>query len=225
MDNSNKEILPVSTPQETAIEIVAALASVVPWIGGPVSTVLAGISFARKYERVREVLVNMAEQIKNFESEVSRKYVATADFQDLLEKTLRQAADERAEEKRKAYATFLANDIKSPGQSYDEKIRILRTLEEIQVDHIRMLKALLQDPDRNIGGMIGSVSQTLQKRLPDIPTDRIADLAQQLKDMRLVNFGNLNTMMTATGAEELQHTVTPYGRKFIQYILGSSSEK
>jgi len=223
MDDNHKEILPASTHQETALDIVAAVSSVVPWIGGPVSVVLAGISLARKFERVRGVLMDMAEQIKNLESDASQKYVSSEDFQDLLGKTLRQAADERVDEKRKAYSTFLASGIRYTNQSYDEKLRILRTLEEIQMDHIRMLKTLLQEPNRSIRGMIGSISQTLQKRLSDIPPDRIADLAQQLTDMRLVKLESLNTMMTATGAEELQHTVTPYGRSFIQYILGAPS--
>lgn len=221
--DKDKEMLPATTPQETALDIAAVVSSVVPWVGGPVNAVLAGISLTRKVDRVREVLVNMAEQIKDLKSEISETYVKTEDFQDLLEKTLRQVANERNEEKRKAYAAFLAGDIKSPGQPYDEKIRTLRTLEEIQADHIQMLKALMQEPDRNVSGMMGSVGQTLQKRLPDISRDRINDLAQQLMDMRLANLDGLNTMMTATGAEELQHTVTPYGRRFIQYILSTLS--
>jgi hypothetical protein len=219
--DDEKEVLPATTPQETALDVGALVSSIVPWVGGPVNAVLAGISLTRKINRVREVLVNMAEQIKDVKSEISEAYVKTEDFQDLLEKTLRQAADERNEEKRKAYAAFLAGDIKSPGQPYDEKLRILRTLEEIQADHIQMLKALMLEPDHKNLGMTGSIGRTLEKRLPGISRDRINDLAQQLTDMRLANLGSLNTMMTTTGAEELQHTIMPYGRRFIRYILSA----
>ena len=221
MDENENELLPATTPQETALDISAAVVSVVPWVGGPVGAVLTGMSQTRKINRVREVLVSMADQIKDIDSEVSKNYVKTEDFQELLEKTLRQAVDERNEEKRAAYAAFLANDIKSPGRPYDEKARILRTLEEIQADHIRLLKALLLEPDSNIEKTMlsASISQTLQRRLPDMASGIIVDLARQLTDMRLAELGSLNGNMTARGAEDLRNRVTEYGRKFIQYIL------
>jgi len=219
MEGDDKELLPVTTPKETITDIAVVVASVVPWIGGPVSAVLAGISLNRKIDRIREVLTDMANQIKDVKSEATEKYVQTEDFQDLLEKTLRLAADERVEEKRKAYAAFLANDIRSPGQSYDEKFRILRTLEEIQMDHVSVLKALLQEPDYgSITSNIGSVRQTLEKRSPGIAGDKIKDLIEQLADMKLTNSIGLTIMITARGAEELQQLVTPYGRRFIEFI-------
>ena len=216
---SDDEILPLSTSSETVLDVAAAVSSIAPWVGGPIGAVLSGMSLSRKLERVKGVLLDMANQIKDINSDLAKEYVKTEEFQELLEKTLRQAADERSEEKRKAYASFLSGDIKSPGQSYDEKIRILRHLEELQSDHIRMLKALIQPPNYNHDHLTGSISQTLQNRLPDIPVDRISDLAQQLTDMRMANLTNLNTMMTARGAEELQGTVTDYGQRFISYIL------
>jgi hypothetical protein len=221
MDENNKDLLPATTPQETALDVTAAVASIVPWVGGPIGAVLTGMSQTRKINRVREVLVNMAHQIKDIDTDVSQNYVKTEDFEELLEKTLRQAAEERNEEKRRAYAAFLANDIKSPGRPYDEKIRILRTLEEIQADHIRVLKVLLQEPDPNIEktSSIGAISQTLQRQLPDMSSEAITDLARQLTDMRLAELGSLNTMMTARGAEDLRSRVTEYGRRFVQYIL------
>lgn len=218
---ADDDLLPSTTPGETAIDTITVVSNLVPWIGGVVGSVLAGISLNRKIERVRQVLLNMNEQIKDLESETSQDYVETEDFEDLLEKTLRQAADERSEEKRRAYAAFLTNDIKSPGHPYDEKLRVLRTLEEIQPDHIRMLQAMMQVPDNHsiTGSITGSFGDTLQRRLPNISRERISDLAQQLLDMRLVDLSSLSTMMTAAGAEELRNRITPYGRNFVEYIL------
>jgi dsDNA-binding SOS-regulon protein len=226
MDEDRKELLPTTTTSETIADIATVVASVVPWVGGPVSAVLAGISLNRKIERIRGVLTDMADQIKNVTSEEAKNYVQTEDFQDLLEKTLRQSADERVQEKRKAYAAFLANDISMPGQDYDEKLRILRTLEQVQMDHIRVLKALLQEPDYgSITGSIGSVRQTLEKRLPDLDGTKLIDLAEQLATMRLTNSVMFTTMMTARGAEELQHIVTPYGRRFLEFVHPNTEKK
>lgn len=99
--NDQSELVPASTPKETALDIAAFVGSAVPWIGGPVSNVLGGMSVGRKLGRVREVLEGLATGLANFQSEVSEKYVRTDEFEDLLEQTLRRAADERAEEKRR----------------------------------------------------------------------------------------------------------------------------
>lgn len=219
MEHNGKEKLPITTPPETIADIATVVTSAVPWIGGPVSAVLAGVSLNRKIERIRDVLIDMAEQIKDVTSETAKSYVQTEDFQDLLEKTLQESANERVEEKRKAYAAFLANDISSPEHSYDEKLRILRTLEEVQTDHIRMLKAFSQEPDyKSIIGSIGSVRQTLEKRLPGFDDNKITDFTDQLIRMGLIDSTRLNTMMTARGAEELQRIITPYGHRFLAFI-------
>jgi hypothetical protein len=221
MPDEPKAILPSPDNLETAYDIAAAVSSMVPWIGGPISSVLAGVATSLRMDRVREVLIDLGERISDLDSEISREYVKTDEFAELLDRTLRQAANERSEEKRKAYAAFLEGDIASPGNPYDEKIRVLRTLEEMQPDHLRVLAALDAAPDPNYG-MMGSVGQTLRKRLPGINPDRIADLAQQLTDMRLATLQNLNTMMTGRGSEELQALITPYGRRFLTYIKGRS---
>jgi hypothetical protein len=218
MTEDNAELLPLSTTAESALDIAAAVSSLVPWIGGPVSVVLSGMSFSRKMERVKDVLTRMAQDIRDVEEEASRKYVHSEDFEELLEKTLRQAADERSEEKRRIYSAFLAGSIRSPGASYDEQLRILRTLEELQPDHIRLIKALLQEPALNNNDYAGSMSGTLQKRLPDMTSERVRDLAQQLTDMRVASLSNLNTMMTARGAEDLRNRITDYGRSLVRYI-------
>jgi hypothetical protein len=177
----------------------------------------------RKLARIREVLLDTAESVKNLEDEASREYVKTDEFQELLERTLRQASDERNEKKRKLYSAFLAGDIASPGIPYDEKIRILRTMEQLHPGHIRILKAMLQEPEP-VSGQIGSISGTLAKRTSGISQDDIRDLARDLSDMRLANLGEINTMMTATGAEQLMNYMTPFGRRLVSYILEASDD-
>jgi hypothetical protein len=219
MTENDDHLLPASTPEELALDVAAVAAALVPWVGGPVCSVLGGMSLSRKIDRVREVLQRMSARIEDVREDSSKKYVNTDDFRELLEKTLKLAAEERNEAKRHAYASFLANDIRSPVGAYDEKIRILGTLEDMQGDHVLMLGAILRDPDPNVaGGISGSISQTLQRRLPGMTPDRVADLAQQMTDLRIAKLENLN-MMLASGAEELRNRLTPYGLRLVQYIF------
>jgi hypothetical protein len=218
MPENRKDLIPATTKTETALDVAAFVGSAVPWIGGPVSNVLSGMSLGRKFARVREVLEGLTSDLSDFKSEVSEKYVKTEDFEELLEQTLKRAADERNEEKRQIYRYFLTNAIESPGEPYDEQIRFLRTLEELQPDHLKVLRALSKPPDPD-PGMMGSPDQTLRQRLPDLEGKRIEELITQLNDLRVTNMTSLKTMMTGRGAADLRHSITSYGQRFMQYIV------
>lgn len=158
MTDENNGVTTVRSGTEVVLDISSFISSAVPWIGGPVSNVLSGISFGRKISRVKEVLEGIANDLRNFKSEVSETYVKTEEFEELLENTLRNVAEERNEERRRIYKAFIVGTIKSPGQSYDEQVRFLRILEDIQGDHIRILEALSQSPDMSLlrHGLSGS---------------------------------------------------------------------
>ena len=218
MTSNKTDLIPISGAPENVLDLLSLISSAAPWLGGPISNFFGGVSTGRKFDRVREVLEGLADELRNFKSEASEEYVKTEDFEDLLEDTLRRVAHERNEEKRRIYRNFLIGAIRSPGEPYDEQIRFLRNLEELQPDHIRVIRALMQDPDPAPGSM-GSPSQTLSRRLPEIESEQIEDLVEQLNSMRLTKLTNLRTMMTGSGAENLRYSITPFGERFVRYIV------
>lgn len=218
MSDDEKAVGPPSTKGETALDVVSAVSSALPWMGGPVSNVLSGMSLGRRLGRIREVLEGVVEDLRHFKSEASEKYVKTDEFEELLENALRRAADERNGEKRRLYRAFLTQSITAAGPSYDEQIRFLRTLEDLQPDHVFVLRALLEAPPSDHEGIMGSPLQTLHKRLPALTRDHIEQLIAELNDLRLTNLQALKTMMTAHGAQDLQHFVTPFGARLIRFL-------
>ena len=217
MSDKKSEIIPASTGAETALDVAAFVGSAVPWIGGPVSNVLGGMSLGRKLGRVREVLEGVANDLGEFKSDVSENYVKEEEFEDLLEQTLRRVGEERHEEKRRLYRAFLTDAIELPGKPYDDQLRFLRTLEELTPDHFKILMAFSREPDPNPGSM-GSPIQTLRERLQDFDEKRIDELVTQLNDMRITNLGNLRVTMTGMGAQDLRHVVIEYGQRVLRYI-------
>jgi len=211
-------LVPASTRQEVGLDIAAVVTSVVPWLGGPVSVVLGGMAAGRRYKRVSEALGGLAKDLKNFKNEASELYVKTEDFEDLLGKTLWEVAEERHEEKRRVYRAFLLDLITSPGQPYDDQVRVLRTLELLQPDHFRILKVLRAQPEGG-NGITGSPLQTLRGRLPSMQETLISDLVEQLNDLRVTSMTSLRTMMTFGGAQDLRHSITKYGERFLAYVL------
>jgi hypothetical protein len=156
----------IGLPAERALDVAAALVNLAPLIGGPVASILRGISGGRKQQRVMEVIRGVSEDLRDFQSKVAEEYVRTEDFEELLENTLRRAAQERSEGKRRLYRNFLTTAIQHPGGDYQEQLRFVKTLDEISSDHLEVLLALSQNPESRFG-LIGSAMQTLKKRLPN----------------------------------------------------------
>ena len=203
---------------ETGLDFAAVIAGVAPWVGGPISNVLSGISLGRKMKRVEEVLLGFADEIKDLDSNVSRDFVATEDFEELLEKTIIAASDERHEAKRRMFRSFLVDAVRSPSEPYDEQIRFVRILHELQIDHIRVLQACEIHPD-SVRESFMSRSQTLQHRLQDILPDRQGELIAQLNDLRVTKLEGLNTMVTERGAADLRFAITPLGQRLLSYVV------
>jgi len=115
------------------------------------------------------------------------------------------------------YAALLADDIRSPGLSYDDKVRFLRTLEALQPAHLAVLKALSAEPHPN-PGITGSPNETLCKRLPQMDEAHIFELITQLNGIGVTNLQSPKAMMTGHGAEDLRHSITAYGYRFLKYL-------
>ena len=64
--------------------------------------------------RVTEVLQGLANELRDFKSEASEKYIKTEEFEELLENVLRKIAEERNEDKRRLLRSFLVEEIEHP---------------------------------------------------------------------------------------------------------------
>jgi len=218
-NRENSELIPADSGIDKVVDAGAFVMAIlpIPWLAPAVSAVLSGISNKRRIKRIHEALGQLNAELQDFKSESSDTYVQSDEFEELLERTLRQTADERSEEKRELYGRFLAAAIRSPGEPYDEQIRFLRDLELLQVDHIRILKAMLEEPDPNSNMYTGTTFSTLSERLPDISEPRLRDLVTQLSDMRTI-LGIDKTMVTPSTALNLRNRFTPYGKRFVRYL-------
>jgi hypothetical protein len=123
---------------------------------------------------------------------------------------------------RRIYREFLVDAINHPeAEPYDERLRFLRIIEQMQEAHIEVLRAILQRPDPDPGSITGSMLRVLQKRLgwgeDAAASTRLADLTEQMGDLRIIT-GTPSGMMTAAGAENTQSLLTPFGRRLMRFI-------
>lgn len=143
-------------------------------------------------QRVKEVLEDLFSRVEALGDQRSDNYIRSDEFEDLLDQTRRQVANERHESKRRLYAAILAGAIEKPAASpYHEQLRMLRTIEELQPDHLQVLRAMLQTPERpkRATGSFSGVT-TLPQRLPGIPSERLMELVIQLtEELRVITKG------------------------------------
>jgi hypothetical protein len=216
-----KDILPSSKRDEMILETTATLVNLVPGIGGAISSVLFGISGDRRFERVRAFLEDLDLRVGHLSEEQDR-FVRSDEFEDLLTETLERVSRERNEDKRRLYAAFLLEIIDElPTESYDERLHFLRIIEELQGDHIRILRAMAAEPDTNNATMGGSRKLTLEALLPDIPSDRLTELTNRLGDLRVIDAGMLAPIVTGPSAIDLRPVVTPFGARFVRFLRNS----
>jgi hypothetical protein len=198
------------------LDLAAIFANTVPIFGGAVSHVLGGWSQNRRFQRIREVLQQLEAKLAGVRDAVREDYIRGDEFEDLLDQTLRRVAAERHEAKRRLYGAFLAGAVTSPGEPpYHEQLRFLRALEELQPDHIRILRAL-QTEDSKRGGL----------DLSDISRDRIQELMIELHDDFGLLAHTIKLKSTSTGYDVDKiggRCFTPRGERLIAYMRAAEA--
>jgi hypothetical protein len=216
-EDGPKDILPSMTRDEKIIEVVGTVSSLTPLLGGPLSSILMGISGDRRFDRARKVIIELAERLGVIEAD-REAFLRSEDFENLLIETLQRVAAERDESKRWAYRNILLNAVRDAGQSYDETLRFLRVLEQLQPNHVEVLRAYDAEPAESNTLIGGSRRHTLGNRLHEMPAEHIDDLVVQLEDLRLTT-GSLQGMVTGPSAVDLRPLITPFGRRFLMYVV------
>jgi hypothetical protein len=217
-----EELLPAMTREEKVLDTVGTVTSMVPLLGAPVSAILLGLSGDRRFDRVRACLVELAERIGDLDED-QQSFFRSEDFEDLLVETTQRVWAERSETKRRVYRDFLLDAIANPtAELYDERLRFLRVIEQVQEAHIEVLRAILQAPNPNTTTTMGSRSTTQLSRLgwgdAYSPRARLADLLQQLRDIRIVEASGFTGMVTGAGSEDTRSLVTQFGQRFTRYL-------
>ncbi|MDE2759367.1 MAG: hypothetical protein OXH90_03590 [Paracoccaceae bacterium] len=187
-------------PSNLDTQVMAILASFLPYIGGPISNVLNGMGSQRKFKRVEECLSELAEQIRDFESDLSDKYVRTEDFEEILEKTLRKFVDEHDSSKRLFYANFLATVIMSPNGGYDEQEQVMPVVGKLSKRDLTLLRVYSVQPPSVEESMKWGIDTAKYLNKCSL-TEEEFKIHLQISIDRLTGFGLLNKLVNVQVSE------------------------
>jgi len=211
------EPIPADDAVGDYVDVAAVFSSVIPVLGGAISNVLSGWSQQRRMDRIREVLEGLQSRLLALEARVDKEYVRGEEFEDLLDQTLRRVSHERHEEKRRLYREFLLDATTKRDVPYDEQLRMIRVLDELQVAHIKVLRAVMQEPRPTPGPVSVTWLPALTGRLSGMSEELIEELFEQLKDLKVLKREETRIRM-ARSAEEAGRVVTRFGHRLVDFI-------
>jgi hypothetical protein len=180
-------------------------------LGGPISNIFSSVSTNRKFARVKELIYGLSKDLEGFKSKVSEEYIQTEEFEELLEQTLVKSANEKNEKKRHLFRKFLETSIKNPSSNYDEQVRFLRVIGDMQIDQLRIIKSLLEKPQEGPDGVKGLQFPSLLAILEGMDRDVARDLIIHLNSLCVTELMAKGDMIV----------FTPFGKRFIKYIIDS----
>lgn len=142
--NNSREIA-----QASFKALIDTIGSCIPVFGFTKSVYenLSQIQAERKQQRLYDFVSGLSASVSLLEARLNKDYVSNEDFIDVFEKTARNIANERCEEKRKYFKNILLNSMINPHCDYDKTERFFRILDSIGLDEINIL-AILINPEK-----------------------------------------------------------------------------
>lgn len=203
--------------QDHALTVGMASLQLVPIVGGVLATFISEYVPRRKQERLVGFVQDLSREFVAEQTRLDAEFVKSKDFDRMVEDVLDRAQTVRNEDKLGYWAALLAGVATTDRPAASDRERMIETLDGLRPQHLQLLHVIATTTTGRPGSDMGSVSNTLEWKIPGPPID---DLRRDWGD--LARFGVVSDypfgMMTAEGAGNLTVRLTPYGRAFVKLL-------
>ena len=215
------------TTGEEIIEVAGMLSNAFPVVGGVLSSVALFSVSERRWERLVDFLRAVEEKLEHLKS-------VSADQEEVVAEILERVIRERSQEKRDCFRNILLNAVEDEEMEYDEVIEMVRLVEQLTPNHIRLL-SVLRDPvkaDERLGGIVardtanfymGPHVTFLRPFFPDWGDERLSRAWADLERFNILSQGYPSAMGSTFTLQGLSNYVSGFGRSVANYILDSDS--
>jgi len=223
LDREERERLARELGDASARDHVLALGEaalgLVPGAGHLIGYVIREHIPRRRQERMVEFARDLNEAVARLEGRLDHEFVRTDEFADLTEGIMESVARRAAEGKRGYYAAALANTATLGRPPEDERERMLDTLGELRLSHLRLLAIVATTrslpPASNLSA--GGIEHNIMPRLPGVSQEQMRADWDDLDRLKVVQ-SYPSGMMTRQGIEDLTTRLTDFGRLFVDWI-------
>ncbi len=142
MDETVKKTLTRASEGYASNTVLRAAVQAIPYIGGPLDTLLAGKGSSIRLQRLEAFVSDLTMKLDRAESV---QPVDEQDLFDLMIEAMEKATRTRLAEKRALYANVVAKHV-AEGRKLDETEMALRIVETLDLIHLEILREALQAP-------------------------------------------------------------------------------
>ena len=229
------ELRPTSVEQ--SIEAAALLANSIPTIGGLLSGVVMYTTSSRRWKRLIAFLASIEDRLHCVED-------LSEDQEEIVVEIVERVVRERSEEKIHCYRNILLNGLSSTEIEYDKTLEMIKLVERLTVNHIKVLQAI-RDPvsakaslgngvyvERHVRSIKGLPTSQLGLFLlssffPNWPGHQLSRIWEDLSDAHVIgrvspqlDFPPANdTIGMDFVAASFGQYLSEYGHDFVRYVL------
>ncbi len=216
------------SPLDHLVNAIKASVSAWPFGGGIISSLIGDYIPKSREKKTLEFLEKVAEGLESLKSRVDEEYVKSDEFGYLFQKAWRAAVEQYSEEKIEGFRAILLNSVTGKQATPEERELFINILNDLTGYHFELLTVLKNPVDWNVrhgmrvepASMIISFNQIFRKCFTGWDDERIAIIVDDLNNKKLISLSSerLKTTLSGGGIEKLNNKLTPFGRRFIEYV-------
>jgi hypothetical protein len=218
--------------KELAATAIRAAIDALPFVGGPISTLVEELIPNWKLQRLQRFVAALRVDLESLGSKIDVECLRKEEFGYLFEKTFRGVIMNYQAEKLDALKNILLNSMIATDVKQELKEYLLSVLENLSSLHMRFIALLeapsefykskgLQDGSAVLGG---SLIQEMRKCFPELDDNTIRAVWSDLYNYGIVNTqaNVLGAMISSTGSKALEGRLSEFGRLLTRFIRSPS---
>ncbi len=226
-DRPSSEDLSDPTRTGAVLAALEAIASVAPFVGGPIAVVLGEIRRSRD-TRVVELIVDIDRRLGELGVEMDEDYVRSTEFATRVEEVLDEATRARQTAKRRFYATALKNSAVPNRPDEISWGLLLDALNRIQLVHLAVLAGLANGPTSpkqpdEVFTVGSGAWRAIDASVPGLDRALLIRVWEDLATLGIVESLSIVTTNVRTSTD-VPSVIQPFGRQFIEFLeLGAGA--
>lgn len=216
------EALDDTPAADHALALGLAGLNAIPVLGGVIATFVSEYVPRQKQRRLVSFVQDLASKLEEERDRFDQEFVKSEEFAGLVEDVLDSAQQRRNVEKHRYYAALVAGSAMHGRPDEEERDRILSALDGLRLPHLRLLHVIATTSEPPPGMWAGGVSHVVQGKM-SISDEDLREQWGELAAANIVGSYPSGTM-TAAGAGDLAGRLTPFGRRFVEFLRVGADE-
>jgi hypothetical protein len=204
--------------------IIKAGVAIIPWAGGPLSSIIGDISQERYNKRLKEFIDILNENIMSKIEFIDKDKVSHEDFKDIFVNILNDILKNRNREKRMALTNILINTITNYNISFDESEYLSNLVNRLTIKHLLILNdvnIIRVLPNKEIE-MANNIVNTISEKYT-LQEQDILEIIHDLENEYLIhslstNYGGNEPLSGGLFYADFESYITSKGKRVLDII-------